>query len=362
MRFLHSLRKKLLKKYPLFHGCAVCPYRSPARQLLNTGLPEPEFPVDVIFTWVNGNDPNLIAKRNQYLPPEAQQTQEAQGNSLYRDSDELRYALRSLEAYAPWVRRIAIVTDGQTPSWLETANPRIQVVDHTECIPSGCLPTFNSHVIEAHLHLIPDLSEHFIYCNDDFFLLGPCSKSDFFTLNGLPYLFVDWRPYRRQGYAEMKPHTASYANVREWLETHGVSPVPDIIAAHAHYPLTKSIMALAYDFYGEAVSRFGHNKFRTLNDMAFACHAAPLLACALKRVVPRDMPFYYINAKRFDRLTYYEAMLREKDLGTLPPFLCLNDVGDAPEDDPWQLDMQAFLQAYYPAPSSFEIFNNRSPK
>jgi hypothetical protein len=66
------------------------------------------------------------------------------------------------------------------------------------------------------------------------------------------------------------------------------------------------------------------------------------------------MPYYYVNAKRFDRLTYYASMLREKELGTLPPFLCLNDVGDVPESHLWREDMQTFLRSFFPAPSPFE--------
>ena len=354
MLLITLLRNALIKKYPLFQGCAACPDNRIDWRGLTDALPEPDFPVDFVFTWVNGTDPALAAKRARYLPPDTPRTQDAQGDSLYRDSDELRFALRSLEIYAPWIRRIFILTDGQRPAWLCADHPRIRIVDHTECIPAEYLPTFNSHVIEAHLHRIPDLGEHFVYCNDDFFLMNACAKTDFFTANGLPYLFVDWRDIRRWGYTQKSPHTASFANVRKHMEEHGISPAPDIIAAHTPYPLTKNGMAAAYVFYREAVTRFGHNKFRTPEDMAFPCHAVPLLGYAQKQTVPRDMPFYYINAKRFDRLTYYEAMLREKTCGSLPPFLCINDVGDVPENHPWREDMRAFLRAFYPEPSSFE--------
>lgn len=354
MLYINRLRKRLIRKYPLFQGCAACPDNRINWRTLNAGLPEPSFPVDFVFTWVNGSDPALAAKKKPYLPPGDQPDQEARGDSLYRDNDELRFALRSLETYAPWIRRIFLVTDAQTPAWLRPDHPKIRIVDHTECVPSEYLPTFNSHVIEAHLHRIPGLSEHFVYCNDDFFLLAPCTKTNFFTANGLPYLFVDWRDIRRQGYALPTPHAASFANVRQFLEQRGISPAPDVIAAHAPYPMTTGNMERACEFFSEALRRFGHNKFRTPDDMAFICHAAPLLACAMKRTVPRDMPFYYINAKRFDRMTYYETMLREKNYGTLPPFLCLNDVGEPVDGDSWREDMHAFLRDFYPDISSFE--------
>lgn len=356
MSLLSSLRKSLIKKYPLFQGCAPCPDNHIGWQALSGRVPDPRFPIDFVFTWVNDADPKLIAKRNQHISLDKLRSQESQGASLYRNSDELRYALRSLEAYAPWIRRIFIITDDQTPNWLSPKNCKVRIVNHTECIPSAFLPTFNSHVIEAYLHNIPGLSEHFVYCNDDFFLLNQCSKADFFTPNGLPFLYVDWRQRRRQGYEQgrHKPHVASFFNTLGFLRQYGIVIPPTIIPAHAPYPLTKSGMKAACTFFQPLINDFVKNKFRTLNDLALPCHAAPLLAYAQKQTVPRDVPYYYINSKRFDRMAYYEAMLREKDLGSLPPFLCLNDVGDGVKGDSWRADMQSFLQAYFPSPASFE--------
>ena len=51
---------------------------------------------------------------------------EKEASSLRRftDWDELKYSLRSLEKYAPWVRHVYIVTNGQIPSWLDMENSR----------------------------------------------------------------------------------------------------------------------------------------------------------------------------------------------------------------------------------------------
>lgn len=352
MRVTQRLRNLLIKAYPVFTGCAACPeqHAIPWREM-RSRLPAPSFPIDLVFTWVDGSDPVLAAKRAHYLAGEARPDV-----AHFRDNDELRFALRAWETYAPWVRRIHIVTDGQTPTWLRTAHPKIRVVDHTACIPAAYLPTFSSRVIEAHLHLIPDVSEHFIYCNDDFFLVSRCEPSDFFTANGLPYAFTDWRASRRAGYESQTRtvHAASYHNTRKWLAAGGLTPAPRMIVAHMPHPLTLTDMAAAHAFYEEAVRTFARDKFRTPRGLVFPCHAVPLLGYAMKRVVPRDMPFYYINSKRFDRNTYYAAMLAEKDRETLPPFLCLNDVGDAPPGHRWRADMHNFLAAFYPTSSAYE--------
>ena len=39
----------------------------------------------------------------------------AMSDNRYRDSEELRYSLRSLVKFAPWIRKIFIVTDNQIP-------------------------------------------------------------------------------------------------------------------------------------------------------------------------------------------------------------------------------------------------------
>ena len=65
--------------------------------------------------------------------------------SRYRDSGELRYSLRSLEKYAPWVRHVYLVTDNQIPYWLDMSSSRLTVVSHREIFADKtALPVFSS--------------------------------------------------------------------------------------------------------------------------------------------------------------------------------------------------------------------------
>ncbi|KAH3897576.1 hypothetical protein DPMN_021764 [Dreissena polymorpha] len=50
--------------------------------------------------------------------------------SRFEDNEELRYSLRSLERFAPWVRHVFIVTNGQLPYWLNLENPHVSIVTH----------------------------------------------------------------------------------------------------------------------------------------------------------------------------------------------------------------------------------------
>ena len=335
-----------LRLCPLFRGCADCPDKPPSLGKRLQGLPKPDFPVDVVYTWVDGSDPLWRAEK-------AARGLGAGDDNHYRDNGELRYSLRSLEIFAPWARRVHVVTDGQRPSWLNAGHEKISLVAHRDIIPEHFLPTFSSRVIEAHLHRIGNLAEHYVYFNDDFFLAAPCAPGDFFTPNGLPHLFTDWRESRRAGYDRADtPHAVSWDAARSFLAANGFSPAPEIITAHAPYPQTRSNAAGAYEFFEAAVNRFSPG--RAPGDIAFYCHGIPLWAYARKMAAPCDVAWYYINAKRADRQQCYAALLREKNTGTPALFFCLNDVGEAPPGNTWRAEMERFLSDFYPEKSSFE--------
>src|SRR5699024_3695161 len=152
------------------------------------------FPVDAVYTWVDGSDPDWLEKKRQALTElgSAEDLNElAANNSRYLDRSELRYSLRSLYHYAPWIRHIFLVTDQQVPHWLTTEHPDITIVSHQELFgDTGKLPTFNSHAIESRLHRIPGLAEHFLYLNDDVFLGRPLTPEHFFHSNGVAKFFL----------------------------------------------------------------------------------------------------------------------------------------------------------------------------
>ena len=146
-----------------------------------------DFPVDFVITWVDGTDTEWMKEKNRYLAEYDPQTKNDNPSIRFRDWDTLRYWFRAVEKYAPWVNRVFFVTCGQAPDWLNTEHPKLRLIDHSDYIPKEYLPTFNSHVIENNLWRIEELSEHFIYFNDDMFLGKEVQPEDFFT-NGLPKL------------------------------------------------------------------------------------------------------------------------------------------------------------------------------
>lgn len=160
---------------------------------------------DVVYTWVNGTDPRWKREKEYWhqrwiaehtgmdIVEEEKPSDESNADNRFRDNEELRYSLRSIEMYAPWIRHIYIVTDGQIPSWLNVENPRLTIVKHSEIFPNQShLPVFSSPAIESHLDRIPGLSEYFIYFNDDVFLGAPVYPEDFVSPSGLQNVYLSW--------------------------------------------------------------------------------------------------------------------------------------------------------------------------
>ena len=105
------------------------------------------FPIDMVYLWVDGSDENWLAKRKYWQQKLNVQAPYAVSAARWRDRDELKYSLRSVEKFMPWVNKIYIVTDNQIPSWLNLEHPKIRIIDHTEIFPPDALPTFNSQAI-----------------------------------------------------------------------------------------------------------------------------------------------------------------------------------------------------------------------
>ncbi|MDV2912142.1 Stealth CR1 domain-containing protein [Pediococcus acidilactici] len=140
--------------------------------------------IDFVVTWVDSNDINWQKKMNGHLKKMGKK-QLMVGEERYHDFGFFKYWFRAVEKYAPWVNHVYVLTDQQVPYFF-TQSEKVTIVDHSEFIPKEYLPTFNSNSIEMFLDKIPELSEHFVYFNDDMLLNAPVTPSDFFDEHGVP--------------------------------------------------------------------------------------------------------------------------------------------------------------------------------
>eukprot|EP01083_Nonionella_stella_P198873 729796_1 len=163
----------------------------------------PPFPIDVVYTFAGEIRNN--GQRQRY-------------------NGDLRYSLRSIYTYIPWVNAIYIVVSDNTsyPSWIvkHKATPQncsipLYLVRHSDIYTniSNSVDNHNSYSIESRIHHISNLSNHFIYFNDDFFMFRATSYLFFFDDEGTPRfpaasIFPHYNKKRRR-YSTLHP---VYAN------------------------------------------------------------------------------------------------------------------------------------------------------
>ena len=144
--------------------------------------------IDLVYMWVDGSDKKWQEQKNHWLKEiknEVHVCDDSIADARWRDNDELKFALRSAELYAPWINHIYIVTGfGQVPSWLNTNHPKITIVPQEQIMPADSLPTFNSVAIEMCIMNIPGLSEYFLLSNDDMFFNRPIGPDFFYDKRG----------------------------------------------------------------------------------------------------------------------------------------------------------------------------------
>ncbi|MFJ6796797.1 stealth family protein [Streptomyces sp. NPDC091268] len=314
-------------------------------------LPEDvRFPVDVVYTWVDGNDPAWQRRRREH--GQGGYHEESANPARYISRDELRYSLRSLEQHAPWVRHIFLVTDRQRPAWLDPDHPRITVVDHTEIFDDPrALPTFNSHAIESRLHHIDGLGEHFLYFNDDMFLGRPVTPQDFFLSNGMTRVFFSRSQVPQcEPTALDRPVDAAGKNNRRIIaERFGPSLVQKM--RHAPYPLRRSVLEEMEQEFAEHHRATGLSRFRSVSDISIPSSLYHYYAYLTGRAVPSDIEFAYLDLDKPEIERRLGILLAHRDRQAF----CINDtVSDGRDVERQSRIVREFLDAYFPIPSPFE--------
>jgi hypothetical protein len=313
-----------------------------------------EFPIDVVYTWVDGADPKWIAARDDALAKLniGVTNSEAFNRSRYESRDELRYSLRSLELFAGFVNKVWLVTADQRPEWLVDQHPQLTVVSHRDIFERAAdLPTFNSHAIEARLHRVDGLSEHYIYMNDDFLFMRRAAAEDYFMSNGIALFFLSrarmplGEPTKRT-----KPVDAAAMNGRRVIsERFGLSITRKF--KHAPYSQVKSVHQDLERWFPEAIARTVASNVRSSTDLALASSLHQYAAYATGRAAPGAIRSAYVDLAEPDLPFQLWALTHGQNMDTL----CLNDTTTHESDFEGQgRIVQEWLEKSFPEKSSFE--------
>ncbi|MFJ9542250.1 stealth conserved region 3 domain-containing protein [Streptomyces sp. NPDC101225] len=318
----------------------------------HTGIDEVRFPVDAVYTWVDGDEPTMAAKRRAYqeLTGGVIAARET-GASRYTSHDELRYALRSLDMYAGFVRHVYLVTDSQIPDWLDPDAEGLTVVDHRDILPAEALPVFNSHAIESRLHHIPGLSQHYLYFNDDVFINRPVRAEHFFHGNGIARIPLSPLKLGLGSPHPLEPAPNSAGkNAREVIARfHGRYVTHKSL--HTPHPQLLSVMREMEDLGIEELEHTAFSRFRSISDVAPASTLHHHWAIATGRAVPAHYRFRYVQLGTPDMRRRLARLTAGEDVD----FFCLNDVDTPPAARAAaRTAIHGFLQRKYPFPSRFE--------
>ena len=331
-----------------------------------------DFPIDFVVTWVDMDDPEWKKVFSQYS---GRQQNEKNGVSeaRFRDYGFLKYWFRGIEKFAPWVRKIHFVTSGQTPAWLDTSNPKLHLVDHKDFIPAEFLPTFNSVVIERYMHRIEGLSEHFVYFNDDFYIIRPVGRERFFQ-NGLPcdIAVFQYNPSWSQWYKTLKnniriinrhfdkkkvlrlhkdkwfsPLYGNKARMNRWMRLYG-----KFITLRTHHnaqPYLKSTFLEVWDAAGDELTATSANRFRAVTDYS------PELFRTWQICKGNFEPYNtYVDTKMFPLMVKPRQAIkaiREQSYS----LICLNDNVHIRNYDKLMQEIEGAFHSILPEKSSFEL-------
>ena len=322
--------------------------------MLAPSVSECRFPVDVVYTWVDGNDPAWDAAREERLTAltGTARSRESSGRARFVDRGELRYSFRSLHLFAPWVRRIHLVTAGQTPSWLDPSHPMVNVVDHRDLLPDDALPTFNSHAIETALHRIDGLAEHFVYLNDDFLLGRPVRPETFFSPAGLTSVFLSSLTIGLTHVPDAAPFLKAAWNNRALLQD-AFGAVTTSNLAHAPYAHRVSVLRAVEDRFPEAFAATARSPFRSDTDISTLSSLAQHYGLLTGTAYVGDLDQHPLNFINLSNAgvdgQLRRALAREQD------FLCLGDHHDhALGAGRLSRLLGDFFEAYYPVPAPWE--------
>lgn len=328
-------------------------------------------PIDIVIPWVDGADPKWLAARKNYRPDHNEDADEAR----YRDWDVFQYWFRSVELYAPWVRKIHLVTFGHLPPWLNTDHPKLRIVRHEDYIPEKYLPTFSSHVLELNLHRIPDLAEHFLYFNDDVYLAGNCRPEDFFrdgvpcdsavlgviknsdTDNFMPYIMLNMMGMINKYFSArkvMKTHFSKWfapCYGKYVLSNLYLSPWSRFTGFrnfHNCAAFCKSTFEEVWERFPEMLDRTCRNRFRSKEDVNQYLFRYWQLVNG--NFVPKRPDSAYLTIGSED-IASAEKVFRDKKYRVV----CINDDPMGFDFATEQKKLTDLLERQFPQPSSFEL-------
>ena len=316
---------------PIKHRSVIDDGRTPERTDFSF-----DHPVDAVLTWVNGSDEEWQALISEHA---ADRTVDF---DRYAANDELRFAIRSLCIFAPWVRTIYVLSNCKPPAWF-VGTKRIRWVRHEEVCDTRYLPSFNSHGIELMLADIPHLSEHFIYLNDDVMLTKPATPLNFFNADGTTVSHMEV-PGRVLEFIDdsQRPEWESAAANGAALIRDKFGMFPTRLHQHVPFALRRSVLNKMMDEFPDEIGRTRLAKFRENTDLSAISFLYHHFSQAMKVNTLRTATSVIVRQNN-----YRDVQLRVQR-GGVYQFICVNDGNGSHSNENYAKFKREFLPRLLP--------------
>jgi len=311
--------------------------------------------IDVVYTWVDDRWPGYHEELARFTEKPADSDPSRTRDNL----DLMRYSLRSLERALPDLGTVYFLTcRPQVPEWLDTSHPKIRVVHHDQIMSAEILPTFNSLAIISHLHLLPGLSERFLYFDDDI-LLTPSFEIRHLETDDGKFRIYPWkywvpRPEEIRNPADQTPWNLALAETARLCDrAFGTRARRQV----CHMPLLidKASWQRVMESHDEVIARTRGSRFRSGGNVdpqhLFQWTMLGELRAVLEDENTSRRTAGYVPLEDVWPVTFLSLLkARQRRLR----WVCFNDnFGPRPSRvTEWMV--RRHLQASYPEPSSFE--------
>ncbi|MDJ0824372.1 MAG: stealth conserved region 3 domain-containing protein [Rhodobacter sp.] len=317
-------------------------------------MAETEDPIDLVYTWVDDGTPGYLEVLNRHAADPRDRNPDRTRDNL----DLIRYSLRSVAQNLPWIRNIHLVSmRPQVPPWLNRDHPQLRLVHHDQIMDARVLPTFNSFAIVSHLHLLPGLSRHFLYVEDDMLVMTPQLRPSLFAPDGRPYVHLKPKkvvPRDRLDPATARPWNLALANADAALsQSFGPGPRDHLI--HGPQILDREVCARMVADYPDLIAATRTSRFRAGDNvppeflarhLALETGAAVRAPWHLSRRVQGYMSIENLAPWTWAQLT--RLRLRR------PQTVTLNDSFGAKPNPRVEAMVKRQLEAWFPKPSPYE--------
>lgn len=303
---------------------------------------------EVVYTWVDDSFPDYRAQ----LARHAGTSFDLAPNRTRDNLDLLKYSLRSLDRFAPWVSRVTLVSmRPQIPAWLDPAAPGLRIIHHDAFMPAEILPTFSSFAILSCLAAISDLAQRFLYLEDDLLLTAPLSAADLMDEEGRMLVFPERRLTAQSVDEAASPWNQAMANSNRLLdEAYGKARRPSVM--HVPLLIDRDDFAGLAERWPEEIGFTRRSKFRAPGTVAPE-HLYPWRQLYEGRASlagrARFAGYHGIENSRLINAIGLRWAMRHR-----PTVLTLNDNIGAEPRPSVEAAMRRWLERRYPTPSRFE--------